>query len=1144
MPELTRSKLPGYGCAIVSVALATWLRWLLFPVLEIQVPFITYFLAVMVTAWYGGLRPALLAVLLGAVAANYYLIRPINSLAIADTAAVLAEVIFVFVGSAIAFLSEAMHRARLRAEETAHAHRKSLEWFSTTLNSIGDAVITTDTDGRVTLLNPVAQHLTGWSQEEARGKPLEIVFDIVNENTREKVENPVAKVLREGTVVGLANHTILMSRNGNENPIDDSGAPIRDEKGEVTGVVLVFRDIAERKRAEQDRVQFHEEIERQRTRMENIVATVPAVVWEAWGEPDQSKQRIDFVSKYVESLLGYTLEEWLSTPNFWLTIVHPDDKQRAAEEAAAIFRGGKGGTSQFRWMTKDGHAVWIEAQSIVILDEDGNPVGMRGLSVDIGERKKAEKNQRFLDEATALLSSSLDYETTLKSVAQLAVPHLADWCAVSIVEEGGEVRQLAVAHVDPAKLEMAREYQDRYPTDPDSPRGVPNVLRTGKSEFASEIPDSLLVEAARDQEHLKMIRELGLKSYMVIPLIARGRTLGAITFIAAESGHHYDQADLKFAEELAKRLALAVDNARLYREAREALRAREQTLELHRSVEARLDALVKASDTLIGSPRLSEVLPAILTLSNRLISADAYAVWRLQPATGEWGIVSAEGLSEAFRETKIYVKDFSEGMPPGAIIAEDVFEDPRLAGRRADHEMEGIRSLLAVPLKIRGVPTSTLVFYYRKPHAFTEMEARVGTALGNMASAAINVAELYEEQTRMRAEAEMANRMKDEFLATVSHELRTPLNAMVGWIQILRTGKLDEPSAARALETVERNTKAQTQLIEDLLDVSRIIAGKLRLEVRPVELSSIIEAAIEVIRPAAQAKDIRLQTVLDPGAGLVSGDPDRLQQVVWNFLSNAVKFTSKGGRIQVRLERVDSHVEIVVSDTGKGIEPDFLPYVFERFRQADSTLTRRHGGLGLGLAIVRHLVELHGGSVSVESQGEGLGATFRVTLPIMIAHDSGRLPTDDEQWKQTLPDSIMAFSGAPSLEGLRLLVVDDDSDARELMVIMLSQHGAEVTSVSSAAEALDALKSFTPDVLVSDIEMPGEDGYSLIRKVRALERDQDRQLPSIALTAHARVEDRVRALSSGFQSHVSKPVEAVELITVIASLSKGMRDEG
>ena len=391
---------------------------------------------------------------------------------------------------------------------------------------------------------------------------------------------------------------------------------------------------------------------------------------------------------------------------------------------------------------------------------------------------------------------------------------------------------------------------------------------------------------------------------------------------------------------------------------------------------------------------------------------------------------------------------------------------------------------------------------------------------------------LLSNEKLARNEAERANRLKDEFLATISHELRNPLNAIMGWAHMMRLGKLTPANVERAVETIYRNAKSQSQLVADLLDVSRIITGKLRLDVRTVDLIYIVNAAIDSIRPAADAKGIRMQTMLDPAAGPISGDADRLQQVVWNLLTNAVKFTPKGGRIQVKVQRVDSHVEVVVSDSGVGISKEFLPYVFDRFRQADASTTRIHGGLGLGLSIVHQLVDLHGGSVSVYSDGEGQGATFTISLPFVGVVNS-------QQMEAAPPssDDIVPFDGLPSLVGLKVLVVDDEADTRELICEVLRGCGSEVIMSSSAAEALVDLKKHKPDVLISDLGMPDEDGYSLITKIRALPSEQGGQIPAAALTAYARAEDRMRVLRSGFQFHLPKPVDAAELVTVVASLA-------
>jgi PAS domain S-box-containing protein len=395
-------------------------------------------------------------------------------------------------------------------------------------------------------------------------------------------------------------------------------------------------------------------------------------------------------------------------------------------------------------------------------------------------------------------------------------------------------------------------------------------------------------------------------------------------------------------------------------------------------------------------------------------------------------------------------------------------------------------------------------------------------------------AESHANAERMAREtAEAASRAKDAFLATVSHELRTPLSPILTWTRMLRHGSLAPEQTARALEVIERSARSQAQLVEDLLDVSRIVAGKMRLEVRPVLLAPVIEKAVDIVRPAAEAKGVRLQIVLDTGVGAVLGDVERLQQVVWNLLSNAVKFTPKDGHVQVALQRVNSHVEIAVSDSGQGIDPAFFPYVFERFQQAEAGSNRTHGGLGLGLAIVRHIVEAHGGTVHAESPGPGQGSVFTAKLPIMVARAAGE--AERRHPAIAPPGEAIALQ---RLDGIRILIVDDEADSNEAVGSLLVACGADVRAATSAAHARDVLVLWKADVLVSDVGMPGEDGYGLIASLRAREGDEA-CIPAVALTAFASREDKVRLLSAGFQAHIAKPLDAAELIAVIASLRGG-----
>jgi CheY-like chemotaxis protein len=392
--------------------------------------------------------------------------------------------------------------------------------------------------------------------------------------------------------------------------------------------------------------------------------------------------------------------------------------------------------------------------------------------------------------------------------------------------------------------------------------------------------------------------------------------------------------------------------------------------------------------------------------------------------------------------------------------------------------------------------------------------------------------ELLIREQAAREQAESANRVKDEFLAVVSHELRTPLTAISGWAHLLLEGKMTDAAQLRALQAIQRQARSQRQLIDDLLDVSRIVSGKLRLDLQEVEPSRIINGALDVVRPTAEAKNIHLAADMDDLMGTLSGDPERLQQVIWNLLSNAIKFTPEGGRVEIRSRWIDSSIEIVVADTGQGISGDFLPYIFERFRQADVSTTRAHGGLGLGLAIVRHLIEIHGGTVRAESPGRGKGATFTVRLPGSVSRAGITASSNEPEVRQRA-----STADAEILKGLRILVVDDDSDGREVLAVQLAQQGATTSVSPSADDALRKLDTFKPDIIVADIGMPGEDGYSLIRKVRNRPLDDSKLTPAVALTAFAGDGNRQRALDAGYQKHISKPADLEELTLTIASLA-------
>jgi len=477
------------------------------------------------------------------------------------------------------------------------------------------------------------------------------------------------------------------------------------------------------------------------------------------------------------------------------------------------------------------------------------------------------------------------------------------------------------------------------------------------------------------------------------------------------------------------------------------------------------------------------------------------------------------------------------------VAAQPVWSDlPIIVLSRTGRESSSLGEIIVrlgnVSVIERPVRTSTLISLVRSCLRARDRQYQVRQQLAEEARAQQTIRDSVDAERAARSEAERASRTKDEFLATLSHELRTPLSAILGWTHVMR--KLPElpKDAGNALEVIERNARSQAQIIQDLLDMSSIISGKVRLDVQRLDLATAIDATVETVKPAALAKGIRLNVVLDPMAGPVRGDPNRIQQVLWNLMTNAVKFTPKDGRIAVTLSRVNSHLEIEVADSGEGIDPGFLPHVFDRFRQADASSSRRHGGLGLGLSIVKQLVELHGGTISAKSAGHDQGSTFRIALPLMpTADDPSEPPSSRQHPTRSVDAAELRDIPEIDLSGLHVLVVDDEPDARSLIERLLKDCKARVTTASCARDAIEALAREIPHLLISDIGMPGEDGWTLIRRVRGLS-DRRAAVPAIALTAYARTEDRIKAIQAGFQMHLSKPVEPLELVAMVKSLTR------
>ena len=728
-----------------------------------------------------------------------------------------------------------------------------------------------------------------------------------------------------------------------------------------------------------------------------------------------------------------------------------------------------------------------------------------GLSVyfrDVTARKRVAAAERFLAEAGTALASSLDYETTLAAVVRLAVPSLADWSSVYLVDAGSGVRQIAVAHSDPARIKWAEQITNRYPPTPNDPDGVGRVISSGEPVLAPDVTDDMLVATARDADHLALLRDLELRSVMIVPLIARDRTLGAVTFVAAESGRRYGPDDLALALELARRAALAVDNARLYHESADALH--------------RLGVLVEASGLLTRSLELPAVQAAILDLSHRLIAADAYAVWQFDAGAKEWHIASSANLSATYlRESGRIPGDMT--MPDHPIAAEDVQATARLEGRRAAYRTEGIESMLAVPLRIHGPTAGTLVFYYKTRRRFDDVTVRVASALANLSGAALGTAELYQRESASRRRAEDADRAKDEFLALLGHELRNPIAPIKYALQILELKGDDPTAAARARAMIDRQATHLTRLVEELLDASRIARGKVRLTVERLDLAALVRTAVDDHRAGVEKAGLSLEVGVPAHALRMQGDSARLTQVVTNLLANAAKFTPTGGRVTVRLQAPAGEAVLTVSDTGIGLAEADLPAVFHPFYQVNADPARTKGGLGLGLAVVKGLVELHGGRVEATSPGLQKGSTFTVYLPL------------DETTSVSAagPEQARVVGG-----GRRIVIVEDSVDAAESLAEVLGLKGFSVSIATTGPDGVALCTRERPDGVVCDIGLPGMTGFDVARALRADPLTAGAVL--VAVSGYAQDEDRRKAAQAGFDALLAKPADIEHLVGLLA----------
>ncbi len=793
------------------------------------------------------------------------------------------------------------------------------DWLRVTLANIDDAVITIDTAGRITSMNAMAEVLTAWSSGDALGKPLTEVFQIVDERTRQPVESRALGLLRKG-IVGFAQDSLLVARDGSERTIEDSAAPIRDEAGKELGAILVFRDISDRKQAEADAARLAAIVE---SSDDAIISKTLDGTIRTWNAA-------------AERMFGYTADEAVGKS---ITLIIP--AERLAEEHMIldkIRRGERVEHFETVRMTKDGSPIDLSLGISPIRNNRGEIVGASKIARDITDRKRAEEAQRFLADVGDVLAGSLDSRTTLRTVASLCVPRLADWCAVDMLEAGHVLRRVAVAHTDPEKVRWAHEIHRRYPPDPQSGRGVFKVLRTGHADLHAEISDEQLTRAARDPGELQILRELGMTSVMLVPLRARGQTLGVISLISAESRRHFGPADLALAEEVARRAGLAADNARLYGE---------------------------------------------------LVEAD---------------------------------------------------------------------------------------------------------------------------------------RRKDDFIALLAHELRNPLAPMRNGLQVMRLTMTDTGPPAQARNMMERQLGHMVRLIDDLLDISRVSRNKMELRRSRVLLADLVNSAVETARPGIEEAGHQLTISLPPKPVILDGDLTRLAQVFSNLLTNSAKYTEPGGHIWLDAERKGNEIVISVRDSGIGIPAESLPRIFDMFSQVDRTMERSTGGLGIGLALVKGLVEMHGGTVTAKSEGQGKGSTFTVKLPV-----PDDLPNPGASHGA---DEIRPTVGIKN----RILIVDDNQDSALSLAMMLKLMGSELRVVHDGFEAVRVAEEFRPDVILMDVGMPRLNGLDATRRIR--EQDWGKAITIIALTGWGQDQDKARSQEAGCDAHLVKPVNPDDLEKLLNELMK------
>lgn len=895
--------------AVVTVLVAWLARVLLAPWIGERVPFITFFPAAFFVAWWGGLRPAAFFAAISVPILIYFVLAPRHTWAIEMVEYRVGLVLYMAIVLGTGWLGEQLHAAQRRARQAHQQADADRERLRVTLASIGDGVIVTDPAGRVLSINAVAEQLTGWGQASAAFQPLEEIFHIINEDSRTAVENPCAKVLATGKVVGLANHTLLISRDGSERPIDDSAAPIKADDGALLGVVVVFRDVTEKREAD-----------RALARSERNLADFfeNAAVGLQWVSPDGTILR---ANRADYELLGYTEETYVGRK---ISEFHADPQ--AIEDILRRLQAGETINSYEATLRhRDGSLRHVLITSNVLW-EDGRFVHSRCFTRDITARKRAKEGLGFLVEATTTLAAIVDRRSALERAARITIPYLADYAVLTMVGPERQIEFQASAHRDAAQETGLTALLNRYPLNWNSPSLVVSALTSGKSQHVPDLTSALLGTLVQSDEHHQAAVALSPRSVIVVPLVIRERVIGALSLVMSESQRRYSAQDLQLAEEFARRVSTAIDNSQLL-------------------------------------------------------------------------------------------------------------------------------------------------------HSLQE-----------------------------------SNRQKDEFLAMLAHELRNPLAAIRYAVTL---GQMSSDDTGDVYEIVERQVENLAHLVDDLLDVSRISRDKIKLAREHLDARAIVGRAAAAARPFFEEKQHALKLDIAPQPMPLFVDPTRAEQIVGNLLANAAKYTPPEGRITLRVYPEDDQCVIRVTDNGVGLPPEILARVFELFAQADRSLDRSAGGLGIGLTVARRLAEMHGGSITATSAGLGLGAEFTVRLPTVPAPVESEAPRPAD----TAPVTAQ-----------KILVVDDNRDTAHAAALLLEASGHEVQTAHDGPTALEIARQFRPQSILLDIGLPGLNGYEVARTLRS---EGFEQTTIVAISGYGQAEDRQRSREAGFDHHLVKPVNHRVLLDVL-----------